>query len=215
MERIWEFAPWMPDHIEPAEFAEHCRFLNSDALYDAGMTPGEKRSTPFPVAQLALTMPSFDVDCFSWEAHILVSERLRRTMALPGEIVDYFPVDASASSATPRSLNYMIMSVAVTESISRAGLGDPFIYEPESIDIRAVPQFPLFRDEQYLGSMFCSDAMAVSVLESGCTGVRFIAPESRDFIRPMRYRTLRGLEEDAGWDENGERRPTLLVEAVS
>lgn len=211
MDRIWEFAPWIPDNIEPAELAENCRFINSDILFEAGMTPGEKRKTAFPTAMLELRISDFALDCFSWEAHILVSERLRRVMDLPEEIVDFYPVDASASSATPRSMNYMIMSVAVTDRVSNAEILNPFIYSPQSIDIHADPKYPLFRDEQYIGSMFCTDAFAINILEHSCTGVRFIAPESRDFIRPMRFRTLRGLEEETGWDDD-ERKPSRLIE---
>ena len=62
-------------------------------LFEAGFHCGQFRPD-MPVAQLRLTLKSFDTDCFMIESRTFVSERMRNAMALPSSAVQYFDVDA-------------------------------------------------------------------------------------------------------------------------
>lgn len=225
MQRIWEFSPWLPYEIGLGKLVPNCQFLNSGEVAAAGMSPGRKRDTPFPVPQLKLTLPTFSVDCFIWEAYPLVSERMRAAMALPEDEVEYFPVDASSSAPMPRAMNYMVMSVAVTDRVSYARAGREFesemdflaslVPDANAIDVTSKPTHRLFHDEQFIGSMYCTDELAMSVLRAGCTGVRFLDPRYSPLVGPMRFRTLRGVEQEGDWDPVKKVERTRVVEEVT
>jgi hypothetical protein len=225
MQRVWEFSAWLPYEIGLGNLVRNCQFLNSEEVAAAGMSPGRKRDTPFPVAQLKLMLPSFSVDCFVWEAYTLVSERLRAAMALPENDVEYFPVDASSSAAVPRAMNYMVMSVSVVDRVPYPRRGRRFRLEGDVLDssvpdAKAInencrPGHRLFHDEQYIGSMFCTDDLAMAALKAGCTGVRFLDPRYSPLVGPMRFRTLRGVEEEGDWDPVRKIEHTTVVEEVT
>lgn len=230
MNRIWKFAPWLPYEIELKELVADCRFLNSEEVFSAGMSPGRKRDTPFPVPQLELTLPHFTVDCFLWNSFTLVSEKMRQAFTAAGAEVEYFPVDSSTSAPLPQSQNYMVMSVPVTEDISFGNseidprvlaamdpqfheFGKLFGREP-LISSYAETMHQIFHIEGHLGSILCTDNLALCVLRAGCTGVRFLDPEHSDIGRPMRFRTLRGIEEEGEWDKANKVERTTLVEEI-
>jgi hypothetical protein len=225
MQRIWQFTPWLPYEIGQGSLVSGCRFCNSDEVFDAGMTVGRRRDTPFPVPQLELTLPDFSVDCFTWDCRDLVSERMREAMALSPDDVEYFPVDTSRCAAVPRAMNYMVMNVVATDrvSYSRPAPASSNLQEfllssvpgPNAIDVTASPRHRLFVDEQFIASMYCTDELAMSVLSAGCTGVRFFDPRYSDASAPMRFRTLRGVEEEGDWDPVNKVEHTTLVEEVA
>jgi hypothetical protein len=85
----------------------------------------------------------------------------------------------------------------------------------ERISIRAdvVPDYELFHD-QFFGELFCTDAMALRLLQFGCTGVRFIDPAHMTGNR-VRFRTLRGVEQEEEWLSTKRILHTDLVEVIA
>jgi hypothetical protein len=77
----------------------------------------------------------------------------------------------------------------------------------------AAPKHSLFRDVFARNHIFCTDAMALSVLKACCSGVRFVDPATQRLMQPTRYRTLEGISEisDAAL-ARGE--PERLVERI-
>lgn len=225
MQRIWEFTPWLPYEIDRGSLVSHCLFLNSDEVFEAGMMPGRKQDVPIPVPELELTLPDFRVDCFIWDARVLVSRRMREVMALSADEVEYFAVDASRSAAGPRAMNYMMMNVAVTDRISFPQPERIFssqqeylaslMPDPTAIDVEARPRYRLFHDEQFLGTPYCTDEFAMTLLRAGCTGVRFLDPRYNRIEAAMRFRTLRGVEEEGDWDPVNKVEHTTVVEELT
>jgi len=223
--RIWEFSPWLPYEIGLSRLVSKCRFVNSDEVFSAGMTPGRKRGRPYPIPQLELKLEDFSIDCFMWESVTIVSEKMREVLDQACAEVEYFDIDSSRSSETPRSMNYKVMNVTAIEDISfPSGGGDilsgneflgGIIYDSTSINIFSETRAQVFHDRRYIGSCFCTDSLAVRVLQAGCSGVRFLDPENRVLTRPMHFRTLRGIEEEGSWDPIANVERTILVDDLS
>jgi hypothetical protein len=173
-----------------------------------------------------MTLEDFQTDCFTWESRTFVSERMRNVMALGPDVIQYFDVDASESAPLPRSMNYKIMVIPVTEEAS-----DPegssstneelteyekVMGEVTRISVRPdfTPVHQLFHDKDTL-EPFCTDEFALRLLKSGCTGVRFFVPRRLNLAEPMRFRTLKGIEEEGEWDPVLKIENTRVVEALS
>ena len=228
MNRFWQFAEWRPYEFDGETFIKHCSFLNNEEVVNAGiMTTHDFRREPFPIVQLAITLPEFDADCFRWNAFTFISERMRDAMALGPAEIQYFDVDASASAPLPRSKNYKVMNIPITEDISDPALSNyqmrrltpdtpevPILVHEIAIQPDARPTHHLFWDKFFRGYVFCTDALAMRVLRAGCTGVRFFDPSRMSLIRPKRFRTLRGVEETGDWDSVNKVLHTTLVEAI-
>jgi hypothetical protein len=60
--------------------------------------------------------------------------------------------------------------------------------------VQTIEASSIFRDSFFSAFIFCTDSLAVRVLEKQCSGVRFVDPEHMD--DPMRFRSLRGIEEE-------------------
>jgi hypothetical protein len=136
MTNIWKFETrhTSPSLTEDAAYPGaplvcHCDILNGTEVRDAGFYEGRPRKRPFPVAQLILTLETYDADYFIWEGRLFASERLRRAMALDPSVVRFFEVDASRSAPLPRSKNYQIMEPTVVEDVS----------DPEKSDYGVLP----------------------------------------------------------------------------
>jgi hypothetical protein len=150
---------------------------------------------------------------------------MRQAMALNSTEIQFFPVDASSSAPEPRALNYQIMSVPVTDDISDVGASKytmvdlspgksvPLGVSSIAIRLAARPMYELFHDRFFRGNQFCTDGFALRVLQAGCTGVRFLDP-SRLGGGPMRFRTVRGLEEEGDWDPERKIEHTRLIETI-
>jgi hypothetical protein len=224
MNRIWKFTPWFPYEIGIANFVGSCvvRFEPSNLAARASL--GEFKDG-FPEVQLDLKLENCSVDCFQWESCIFVSERMRRTMTLEPNSIQYFDIDASGSAPLPRSMNYKIMNIPVTADIADPTTSrylSPEIYPggpigailrfPQHIAIRsdAKADHDLFHD-QFFGEPFCSDELALRVLQAACTGVRFIDPAHMVGDR-IAFRTLRGVEEEVNWNAKRKVLQTKLVE---
>ena len=206
--RVWLFSPCLPRNTSLSEFVDHCRLLNGAAVFEGGPSAGQHKDS-FPIAELELRLDTFDLDCFFYESCIFVSAHLREAMALPPSSIQFFDVDASRSAPVPRQKDYKIMNVPVTEEVSDLstsefmtrdlipGMSVPFNIQKISIRPNATPSFDLFHDSNFRGYIFCTDALAIRALRAECTGIRFSDPTRMSVDRPMRFRTLRGLEESA------------------
>ena len=226
MNKVWKFTPRVPTEIGLDRLVSSCAVLFDPRHWQRGASVGQLQSD-IPDVQLRLTLENFRVDCFSWESWIFVSERLRSVMALDAADIQFFDVDASGSAALPRSMHYKIMNIPVTEDISDPSKSDyisPEMYPggptgrmlsfAERIAIRSdvVPSHELFHD-QFFGELFCTDALALRLLQFGCTGVRFVDPSHMTGNR-VRFRTLRGVEEEQEWISTKKIQHTELVEVL-
>jgi hypothetical protein len=225
MNTIWHFTPWLPRGIGMDRMVEHCAFANGEEMFRAHPAADKFAPDSFPTAQLKLTLEDFSVDCFFEQTYTLVSQELRNAMALGPQDVQYLPVDSSLSAPLPRSKNYMIMHVPIVENVSDIDRSD---YSSESlpgsskklISAREVairrdadPKREIFRDKFFLGHVLCTERFAVKVLQSRCTGVRFLDLKYFSLKEPKRFRTLRGIEEE-GWDYAKDEPCTKLIQAI-
>jgi hypothetical protein len=201
--------------------AVYCEILNGLELSTAQSYAGKDRHEPFPVAQLKITREEFDADYFSWGFNVFVSERLREVMAFDPSNVRFFEVDASYSAPLPRSKNYQIMEVAATADVVDPQNSDYRFLRLAGLDRERVfvdryafyadvrPRHDLFYDT-FSGSLLSTEAFALRILSSGCTGMRFGDP-NKAYI----YRTLRGIEEYMSWDAANRREVMQVVRAVN
>ena len=171
----------------------------------------------------------FDSDHFTWNGIIFVSERMRQVMALDPAEVRYIDVDTSRSPPVLGVLNYQIMqcrqsldvtapptdeeidrSLAASAAAEAANLPLP----SGGVTIREdiTPPYDLFY-ESTVRCLMCSDAFALRVLRSTCTGMSFADP-GHMYGSNIRFRTLRGIEEELGWDEKTRQTTVRLVEVA-
>lgn len=225
---IWLFVPVLPRDIDPQVLGRNCGFLNGVEVFRARQAPGKFWTNAFPVAELALKLEDFAVDCFEFDTYTLVSERFRNAMALDPSEIQYLDVDAEQSARLPRAMKYKILNVPVVEEVSDRQ-NSSFINGPPSskasegvvlstgkIAIRpdCAPEHELFSDRFFIGYWFCTDSLALRLLRAGCTGIRFYDPATFGIKGPNRFRTLRGLEEDAKWDPIRKIQHTKLIKEI-
>jgi hypothetical protein len=190
---------------------EHCSFTIDREIVRTGPCAHDFSTNDFPTARLDLTLENFSLDCFYWvDSHsfypdMFASQDLKDAMALGLQDVQYLPVDASGSAPLPRSKNYMIMHVTTVENITdreqsiyhdtTGNPERPIFIGAIAIKADADPKHDIFRDEYFSGFVFCTDALAVRVLQRQCSGIRFVDPW--DQYNPIRFRSLRGTEEES------------------
>ena len=174
-------------------------------------------------AKLALTLEDFDLDCFYWDGFTFVSERMRRAMALGPSDIQYFDVDASESAPLPRSKNYRILHVPVTEDVSDPHNSDYICHHRSdgSIDASGMPLVAVFRQDaepaheifydKLFRVIYCTDEFVLRILKASCSGAFFFDP-SQPFGNHTRLRTLRGVEEIVKWTKKVFR--TKLIETI-
>ncbi len=113
MKTIWFVMP-----VFPKGLVGHCALLDGTELFVPDLVPGQRGPDELRKAKLILTLEDFDADCLFWNSLWLVSEKMRRAMALGPSDIQYFNVDASESAPLPQSKHYQIMHVPVTEYMS-------------------------------------------------------------------------------------------------
>lgn len=203
---FWWFREHLPHRFPLQRLVEQCAFTNASEVFQAFTPIGQQLHTPPPTPRLRLMIEDFDVDCFQWEGLTLVSERLRDALALEPEEVQYFAVDSTQCATLPKSMDYKIMHICVTDDVSDRNASDfelvrlnddepPMPLIVRSIKLRpdVKPLYPLFRDRFFLGYRLCTDELALRVLRSGCSGVRFIHLYDVDEPRP-RVRGIEGIQ---------------------
>jgi hypothetical protein len=177
-----------------------------------------------PTAKLVLTLEDFDADCFFWNFHWLVSEKMRRVMALGPSDVQYFRVDSSESAPLPRSKHYQIMHVPVTE----------YMPDQKTVPYRPseIPAYPVESNmpsaaissgeaqltheifyDRFRDFIYCTDEFAVRILQADCSGMLFWEPFDRFAGRGQVFRTLRGIEE-MRWDPISKSMRSMLIRGV-
>lgn len=202
-------------HFPSSEFEEFAKSLYTRKF---------KLNRSSPAVTLVLTLDDFNVDFFEWGGSAFVSERMRQAMALDPVVVRFFEVDDSKSAPLVRSKNYQMMEPEVAEKVldlkgtqhqMRPILPEmpfvPFVTGRLALRPDASPKHDLFYDSFFTKELFCTDTFALRVLRAGCTGLRFMDPDSRG-DRNL-FRTMRGIEESIGEDSNGVE-ITRVVEAI-
>lgn len=219
---FWMFVYWMP-HPSDAKLPRHCTVLRtSDASEEGGPIAGRFVREGLFAARLKLTLDDFDLDCFHWNELIFASEKMRRAMALGPSDIQYFDVDASESAPLPRSKNYQVMHVPVTEDVADLQNSDYLVRHRAdgSLEIGtsfsavfrrdAQPAHEIFRERSFR-HIYCTDEFASRVLKAGCSGVFFFDP-SHCAGGNSRLRTLRGVEEIVKWTSRTMR--TKLIREI-
>lgn len=227
LNNIWNFFPCVPVHIDERELVKRCKILNERALAKAGYPSWKTFSiNEFPIAQLVVKMDNFDLDILHTGARYFISERLRDAMRLESSGVMYFDVDTSRSSRSVRDKNFKVMEVTAVENVSIPEMSKYKLFYFKTADVPptksiysiamredAAPGHALFRDH-FFPRMFCTDELAVRVLKAGCIGVSFLDPAQMSVGAPMRFRTLRGVEELVGWDPVSRTETWKLVHSI-
>jgi uncharacterized protein DUF1629 len=213
---------------EPSFRPQPCKILNLEEVQSAGNRAGRERDTPFPVAQLKITLEDFDADYFVYDfLYRFVSERLRDAMDLDSAGARFFKVDASSSPPLARSKNYQIMEIAAVEDVvdlegsiylTKSRLpgmdgGDLFYFNHIAFRPDAAPRHELFYVRQAYITL-CTEALALRVLKAGCTGMSFTHPNRGPDGQVFR-RTLRGVEEYVEWDAVNGVEVTKLVTGIN
>jgi hypothetical protein len=223
---FWMFMPWLPYYIGLGKLNKHCQFVNETEMFDAYPPAGEAATKDLPTAKLKLTLEDFDIDCFSWTFFTLVSEKMRRAMALVPSDIQYFDVDASQSAPLPQSKHYQIMHIPVTEDVSDPKKSDYICHHrpdgsvvpsgsPHSVAFRpdAEPTHEIFYD-RFFKTIYCTDEFALRVLRAGCSGMRFFDPSREWGVPSSRFRTVRGVEQENKWDPFRKKLSTTLVREI-
>jgi hypothetical protein len=224
MKTFWRFVnwTWMLYRGEDRLF-EHCTASYASEPSKEEPIPGRFVRDGLLAAKLTLTLENFDLDCFYWEGLTFVSEKMRHAMALGPSDIQYFDVDASESAPLPRSKNYQIMHVPVTEDVSDPINSDYICrHLPDgSVVQTGMPLVAVFRQDakpahgifydKLFRVIYCTDEFALRVLKVGCPGAYFVDP-SHPFGNVTRLRTLRGVEEIVRWNKGIFR--TKLVETI-
>jgi hypothetical protein len=220
------FMPWLPYQLSLSKFNKHCAFANETEMFRSWPAAGKIARKELPTAKLALTLESFDLDCFIEGFFTLVSEKMRSVMALGPADVQYFEVDASLSAPLPQSKHYQIMHIPVTEDVSDPenseyschhlpdGSVTPFGVPLAAFRPDAEPTHEIFYDRFFRGVIYCTDEFALRVLQAGCSGIRFMDPARPFGGNPSAFRTVRGVEQEVKWDPFRKILRTRLIEEI-
>ena len=209
MKKFWRFVNWARYYGNNGLFG-HCNASRISKPSQQGEPsqegPGVFVRDGLFAAKLALTLENFDLDCFYWNGFTFVSEKMRRAMALGPSDIQYFDVDASESAPLPRSKNYRILHVPVTEDVSDPHNSDYICHHRSdgSIDASGMPLVAVFRQDaepaheifydKLFRVIYCTDEFVLRILKASCSGAFFFDP-SQPFGNHTRLRTLRGVEE--------------------
>jgi hypothetical protein len=222
---FWMFVYWMPHRGKEKLFKYCTASYTSEPSHD-GPIAGRFVRDGLLAAKLTMMLENFDLDCFYWDDFIFVSEHMRRAMALGPSDIQYFEVDASDSAPLPRSKNYQVMHVPVTEDVSdlknsdylvrHCADGSLKIDSPLTVVFRpdAQPAHELFYDRTFK-FIYCSDAFAVPVLRAGCSGVFFCDASRWSGGANQRIRTRRGVEEIVRWNPPRNIFRTKLIKKIA
>lgn len=226
MKTFWMFMPWLPYHIGLDKLNKHCVFLNEMEMFQARPRGGQVATKKPPTAELKVTLEDFDIDCFTKIFFTLVSEQMRDAMALGPSDVQYFDVDASQSASLPQSKHYQIMHIPATEDVSdpqnsdyaRQHRSDGSVVPsgiPLSVVFRAdaEPTHEIFYDK-FFRVIYCTEELALRVLQAGCSGVRFFDPSCSTGGNSGRFRTVRGVEQEIKWDTSRKKLSTKLIREI-
>ncbi len=222
MKRYWMFVYWL--YLRDADrLVNHCTVSRVSEPCGEGPIAGRFLRGRLPSAKLALTLETFDRDCFYWGSFTFVSEKMRNAMALGPSDIQYFDVDASESAPLPRSKNYRILHIPVTEDASDPINSDYICrHLPDGSTVQtgmplrvvfrqdAEPAHEIFYDKLFR-VIYCTDEFALRILKAGCPGAYFFDP-SHPRGNFERLRTLRGVEEIVRWNKRIFR--TKLVETI-
>lgn len=183
MKTFWMFVNWAPVH-DIAKFSKHCTILDTSTVRQKGPIAGKFVRDGRLAAKFTMTLESFDRDCFQLDRFSFVSEKMRNAMALGPSDIQYFDVDASKSASLPRSKNYQIMHVPVTEDVADLQNSD-YLFRHRadgSLEIGtalsatfrpdAQPAYEIFHERSFK-HIYCTDELALRVLKAGCSGVFF------------------------------------------
>jgi hypothetical protein len=215
---------WIVMPLFPVGLVDHCVLSDGTDLIRPDLTAGQHETRERPAAKLILTLEDFDADYFMWGGYTLVSEKMRRAMALGPSDIQYFDVDASESALLPKSKHYQIMHVPVTEYMTdQKNLAyRPLKVPRPSVESRlasavasgcaAEPTHEIFYD-RFRDFIFCTDEFAMRVLQSDCSGITFWEPFDYFADRGLHFRTLRGVEEDR-WDPASNSARKFLIRGV-
>ena len=167
----------------------------------------------FPVVRIALTQTDFAPDYFSHDGFDFCSTRLRDALAQPEDVIQFLPIELVAGGEAVRAQDYRRMHILAQQPVMDIARSDCRLKEVTHqvtgrIFTRVdwisrftfledlTPRTEIFHPEEASSRILVTDALAVRVIETGCTGVEFQDPEvSRHGKRVERLRTTTGIAE--------------------
>ncbi len=190
--------------IMAAEYAYRTR----TSTFDLDLTPIPPE---IPLRRLTLPDKGFSPDYFAHASEKFASRRLRHALALPPEIVEFVPIELLAGGEAARAQDYRLMRVLAEQPAMDLDRSDCRIHEGVNWvtgEPRRTANYPcdmvlhhdfhprtaLFRVQEDPTTIIATDALALQVLQAGCTGVAFADfTVNRRGMHIARRRTLNGL----------------------
>ncbi len=181
-----------------------------------GMVKGDQHPFPANMPAFILNYPSEDgflPDFFSSTGLLLCSARLRASMALPPDVVQYLDLDVQAPDRRVHVMDYKVLRVLAHQPVVDLARSDVEIDEEvdrhiggtyqwvsytRRLALRAglTAQTDLFHADEVSSPIFATDALAERVMRAGCWGVEFRHPEEPSLSdNPPTIRTARGVEQ--------------------
>ncbi len=177
--------------------------------------PGAVRAPPgFPRPFFSLPRKRFAPDFFEFGPYWLASRRLRDVLALPGHVVQYWPIELLAGTVEAEAQDYRWMRVLLAQhvmdwarSVCTMRAITNVVTGRRSLMTRDVTRFAVRPDLRPVAELFraaearsygaiATDALAERVLRAGCTGVAFQHPRTIGIYQGIKlYRTADGVRE--------------------
>ncbi len=223
--RIWKLMLVTPYQYDKLDVNRSMKLHNWDALMAAHIGAFKSWAAGTPLVQLTMTLEEFVPDCFDRDGFVFVSKKMRDAIAQPPNVIEYFDLDPARLVASARAMDYKMMHVFAAEDaidmtkseyrMVKYGDRDALpMFNATAIREHFIPRNDIFLDRTYPSVEFCTDALAMRVLKAGCTGIRFVDPMHCMGLRPMRFRTLRGIEESGEFNTIAKTLSTTLVEEI-
>lgn len=224
MNRIWNFALGGFYDFTSEELIANKAFHNWEAMFEgrSGIFDSWKAATP--PADITISLDGYAPDLMHIEGILFASKRLRSSIDQPAHVVEYLDVLPDKLAPSARAADYKMIHILASESaidveqstfeMKSWRVNDP---QPQFAKIvmkkSLIPKTEMFRDRFGITYEFCTDALAMRVLRSGCTGIRFFDPASLHQGNTVRWRTLRGVEMKI-WNPDLDDFVTTLVEEI-
>ena len=216
MNYVWELAPWLPYNIPAGNFNATYEIVNAFEVYETGAQIGERLGELFVEPILRISGKVFDIDVFTKDARVYVSETVRSIIDRSNSEVEFVKVSLHEKSLVPSRPYFLMNVISVVDSFPEEGTLEEKSRSGESQSRHGqdASTEDVFLCSSSPGYVYCSDRLAAELIRDGVVGFRFLDPRNCDPAGYMRVRTVRGVEREVGWDEKNAIERLEIVEAL-